>query len=166
MVVGDHHLAVQRFAHAQDVGRGHLVCHAARVLAVAAQRHIDLVLIAMFGVAIGIVRIAAVVDAAARRPDQVVDRHIIHVRRQFALGRLAGRNRQCHGAVKGFEHHDLDIAHLDHVTRAHRGDALARHAPFEPDIGAGLRADKGHGGRAVLEHGSRDIDVDMVVVRV
>ena len=166
MVVGNDHLAVQRLAHAQNVRRGHLVGDAARVLAVAAQRHVNGMFVAVLGVAVGIVRITAVVNAAARCLDEVIDRHIVHVRWHFSLGGLACGNGQRHGAVKGFEHHDLDIADFHHITRADRGDAFARHTPFEPDIGAGLRTDEGHAGRTVLEHGGGHVDVDVVVVRV
>lgn len=78
VVEGDHDLGVQRFRHAQDVCAGHLVSNAARVLAVGAEGDIDLMIVAVLGVIVGVVGIAAVIKVAARRFEQVVDRPQVH----------------------------------------------------------------------------------------
>ncbi len=41
-----------------------------------------------------------------------------------------------------------------------------RHAPTDPQVDAGFRADKRHIGRAVLHDGGGDVDVNMIVVIV
>ena len=166
VVEGDDHLGVQGLGHAQDVGGSHLVGDAARVFAVRTQGHVDLVLVAVLGVAIGVMRIAAVIEVAARRLDQIVDRHQIHVDRHLALGGLLLGQGDRHGAVKGFERQEFDVAHLDRIARLHFDDALGRNAPALPQVGAGFRADERYLGIAVLQHGGGDIHVDVVVMRM
>ena len=58
---GNDDFGIQAFGHAQDVHRRHFVGDAAWILAERAQRHIDHVVVAVFGIIVGVVRIAAVI---------------------------------------------------------------------------------------------------------
>lgn len=66
MVERDHHFGVQCFRHAQHIGAGHLVSNTARVLAVGAQRHINLMFVTVLRIVIRVVRVTAVVEGTAR----------------------------------------------------------------------------------------------------
>ena len=57
MVEGNNDFGIEGFSHPQDVRRGHLVGNAARVFPIGTQGYINLVFIAMLGVAIGIMRV-------------------------------------------------------------------------------------------------------------
>ena len=80
----DHHFGIQRFGHAQDIGAGHFVGDTARVLAIGTESHVDLVFVTVLRVIVGVVGIAAMVQVAPRRFEQVVHRALIHSVRQYA----------------------------------------------------------------------------------
>ena len=123
-------------------------------------------LVAMLRVVVGVVGIAAVVQVAARCFKQVVDRALVHAVRQYASGFLVRREGDQRGAIERIERMDLNVFDLHDIARFHDDTARFRHAPTDPQVDAGFRADKRHIGRAVLHDGGGDVDVNMIVVIV
>ena len=78
VVERDDHFRPEGLCHAQDVDGRHLVLVADRVLAIGAERDVDLMLLAMLGVADGVVRVPAMVQIAARSLEQIVHSLVVH----------------------------------------------------------------------------------------
>ena len=92
-------------------------------------------------------RIAGVVNVAARSLDQVVDCLLIHVGRALAgqlfAVRACGVGGDDAGTVKAVEADDLEILlDLDDVARLYNGAALSRNTPVNPGVNGLLRADE------------------------
>ena len=166
MVERNNDFGVQRFRHAQHVGAGHFIRNTARVLAVGAQSHVNLMLVTVLSVVVGVVGVTAVIQGAARRFEQVVHRALVHAVWQYTCRFLIGRQRNQSGTVKGIKSMDFNVFDFHHVARFHHDAALFRHTPANPEIHAGLRPDKRHIVRAVLHHRCRHVYINMVVVIV
>ena len=164
MVERDHHFSVERLRHTQDIGAGHFVGDAARVLAIRAEGDVNLMLVAVFRVVVGVVGIAAVVEIAARCFKQIVDCALVHAVRQHAGGFLIRREGDQRRAIERVERVDLNVFDLHHITGLHDDTARFRYAPADPQVDTGFRPNKGHIGRAVLHHGGGDVDVNMIVM--
>jgi hypothetical protein len=162
----DHHLGPQALGHAQQVAGGHLVGHPAWVLTVGAERHVDLIVVAVLGVPVRVVRVAAVIQAPAGRDEEVVHRGGVHVLHAVALERHALRRGHQHGAVEGVEDPDLDVLDRDGVSGPDDDAALFGYAPAGPEVDAGLWPDERDRRLAVLQHGRGDVGVDVVAVVV
>ena len=61
---------------------------------------------------------------------------------------------------------NLNIVYFNHVARFHHDAAFFWHTPTDPQIHAGLWADKRHVVGAVLHDGCRNIHVDVIVMIV
>ncbi len=166
MVERDHHLSIEGFCHAQNIGTGHFIGDAAWILAIGTQRHVDMVLVAVFGIVVGVVRVAAVVQGTARGFKQIVYRALVHAVWQHTGCLLICRQRNQRRTVKRIQRVDFNIFDFHHIARLHHDAAILWHAPADPDIHAGLRADKGHVWRTVLHYGGGDIHINVIVMIV
>ena len=161
----DDHLALQVLSHAQHVDGGHLVLHTDGVLSEGAERHVDVVVLAVLCEVNGEVRVSGVVDISARGLQQVVHCLLIHIGRALSgqllavlAGIVCGNDA---GTVKAVEGHDLDILNLDYVSRLYGDAAVSRNAPLHPGLYRLLRSDERHrdllailigGGHAALDY--------------
>ena len=163
---GNYHLTIETLGHAQDIHRGHFVGHAARVLSIGAKGHIDLVIIAMLGIVIGVVRVTAVISIAARGFDQVVDCQQIHL-----LNRLAFQNNTRGGgnqfsAVKGIEGYDFRITDNNRISGPDGDTAFSRDPPAGPQLHTGLGTNEFDLRSTVLQDCCRHIFIDVIPMMV
>ena len=130
------HLASQILCHAQDVNGGHLILHADRILTERTKRDVNVVVLAMLCEVDREVRVARMVDVAAWRLQEIVDRLLIHIRRTLACQFLPIGSRRIRrhdaGTVKAVKRDDLNILDLDDIARHNRAAPLCRYAPFDP----------------------------------
>ena len=166
VVDGHDHLAPQRLRHAQDIHRGHLVGDAHRVFAVGAERHVDVIVLAVFGKINGIVAVAAVVDVAAAGLDQVVDRLVVHIAGAGVADILLAVGGHQTGAVERVQGHQLHVLDFDRVAGLHDDAAPPRHPPADPGLHRFQRPDKGDVPRQVPQHMGGQVRVHVVLVIV
>ena len=141
--------ALQVFSHAENIRGGHLVLHADRVFAEGAERDVDVVILAVLCEINGEMRVAGVVDVAARCLQQIVDCLFIHIRRAFACQLFAVRSRGIRrhdaGAVKAVETDNLDVLDFDDVARLDGDAAVFGDAPLHPCLYGLGRSDERNG---------------------
>ena len=89
------------------------------------------------------------IDIAARRFQQIVDRLLIHIRRApirkfltILPRRIRGNNA---GAVKTVKRNDLNIFYFNHIARHNRAAALSWNPPLQPCLNRFLWTDKRNG---------------------
>ena len=120
--------------------------------------------VAMFGVVVGVVGIAAVIKTAAGSFEEIVDCPYIHILRYGSLQRLFRWNSYQFCAIEGVQDNDFCIPDFHGISRTHSDTSLCGNAPFFPYIYTTLRPDKAHLRPTVLQHSSCHVNIHMIAM--